>query len=253
MKSADERLKSKHKLLSIFIAAFLVILLKTPLTGQEEKEPKIAEDIISIGVVAGTSMNSFNFNGMSFGVSGGAYFKFAFSPAFHLQPEIKYSILGGVRRNAFVDYSNLGGNVNSVELFNRNVQLHSVEFPVLLRIAPEQFRTDRFTPRILFGGFIAYAFELTEHQDKLFNFSDGSRVYTSGLLEDVSDYYEQLNYGFIVGFGIEFTGGSNPFGIDLRYRQAVNQASLVGFVPEHYAGSIRISSITIDFTFGIFN
>jgi hypothetical protein len=254
MESANESVKTQFKPRFYLLCGLFILSLaigQPSLMAQDENDA-LEEDKLSIGFVGGASMNSFNFNGISIGTSVGAYFKYKLSDALDLQPELKYSMLGGVRRNAWVDYSALGGNVNSIELFNRNVQINTVDIPVLLRISPRQFRTETFTPRIIVGGYFAYAFDLTEQQDKLFNFADGTRAYTSGLVEDVTDYYEQANYGFIVGLGLEFTGASNSFGIDLRYRQGINQSSLVGFAPEQYAGSIRMSSISLDFTFEIF-
>ena len=254
MKSANESVKPLVKPRTFILCGLFILSLtfsSQKLRAQNESGAT-SEDKLSIGFVGGAAMNSFKFNGVSFGASAGAYFKYKLSDALDLQPELKYSMLGGVRRNALVDYSGFGGNVSSIELFNRNVQVNTVDLPVLLRISPRQFRTESFRPQIIVGGYFAYAFDLTEHQDKLFNFSDGTRVYTSGLVEDVSDYYEQANYGFIVGFGLEFTGAPNAFGVDLRYRQGINESSLVGFAPEQYAGSIRMSSISLDFTFQIF-
>lgn len=255
MKSANESVKPLVKPRTFLLFGLIILsmaLMSNQLSAQEDSKAT-SEDKLSIGFVGGAAMNSFNFNGVSIGASAGAYFKYKLSDALDLQPELKYSMLGGVRRNALVDYSSIGGNVNSIELFNRNVQINTVDVPIILRISPRQFRTESFSPRFILGGYFAYAFDLTEHQDKLFNFSDGTRVYTSGLVEDVSDYYEQANFGFVVGFGLEFTGASNAFGIDLRYRQGINQSSLVGFAPEQYAGSIRMSSISLDFTFQIFH
>lgn len=254
MKSLSEHVKIyiQPRVLIFTITCLLFMLFANGQVLAQDMEDGDSEDNFSVGFVGGVAMNSFNFNGNSLGVSGGAYFNFMLSENFDLRGELKYSMLGGVRRNAIVDYSFLGGNVNSIELFNRNVQINTVDVPVLFRFSPEQFRTDSFTPRIIVGGYFAYAFELAERQDKLFNFSDGSRVYTSGLIEDVSDYYERANYGFIVGVGLEFTGASKVFGIDLRYRQGINQSSLVGFAPEQYAGSIRMSSISLDFSYQLF-
>lgn len=256
MKSVNERLNFLCKYrsaIALCILTFCGLVISNSAMSQEESNTSDNTDKLSIGFVGGATLNSFNFNGMMLGFSSGAYFKYQLSPALDLQPELKYSMLGGVRRNAIQDYSSIGGNVNSIELFNRGVQISTVDIPVLLRFSPSAFRTENFTPRILAGGYFAYAFDLTEHQDKLFNFSDGTRVFTSGLIQDVSDYYEKGNYGFIVGFGLEFTGATNAFGIDLRYRQGINESSLVGFAPEYMAGSIRMSSLSIDFSFQIFH
>ena len=239
--------------LRISLMFLLLVLTSKGIHGQEvEDEPIQQEDKISIGLVVGGNLNSFNFNGLSMGFSGGVYFDYRFNDALSLRPEVKYSQLGGVRRNAFVDYSDLGGNVDAVHLYNRNVRISTADLPVILRISPRQLRSERFTPRILIGGYFAFAFDMTEHQDKLFHFSDGTEVYTSGLIADVSSYYEQAHYGVIGGIGFDFTGAESVFSLDIRYRQGINETSLVGFEPQQYAGSIRLSTISFDFSFQIF-
>lgn len=243
----------KHMLRIVVLSIFMIYLNNESFSQSDDdvSEASVERDV-AIGIIGGANFNSFNFNGVSIGGSIGAYLNYPLSSSLSLQPELKYSMLGGVRRNAVQDFSAIGGNVVSVELFNRNVQLSTVDLPILLKFTPNAFADAAFKPVFTAGGYVAYAFDLTEHQDKLFQFEDGSRVFTSGLLQDVSDFYEEGHWGFIVGLGFEFESEANSYGFDIRYRQGINETSLVGFAPEHFAGSIRTSSISFDVFVRIF-
>lgn len=118
------------------------------------------------------------------GFTGGIYAEFPLSSYISIQPEVLYSQKSTEESDEFFDGNN-------------QTTFSYLEVPVLLRLnIPLE---GSVSPFITAGPYVGY---LLDAKDEF-----------NGETEDISEYIEDLNYGFMIGGGIQF----GNFSLDVRY------------------------------------
>ncbi len=118
------------------------------------------------------------------GFTGGIYAEFPLSEYISIQPEILYIQKSTEEDDSFFDENN-------------QTTFSYIDVPVLLRL---NIPLDgSFSPFVTAGPYVGY---LLDAKDEF-----------NGETEDISDYIEDLNYGIIIGGGVQF----GKFNVEVRY------------------------------------
>ncbi len=186
-----------------------------------------AQAQFKVGVKVGANINQFSQPGTVFGFTGGAFGKYQVLDFLDVRAEILYNQQGGARQDYYRDYSFVEGNVQGIYYTNRYVNLHNLEIPLLLELHHPSFEDEIISPRLLLG--FAYGFNVgaMEHHDKTYYFnaneSPTSQIMISDQTENVGANYQNHQWGFIAGFGIDMKAGEQTCTFEVRYRGGINQ------------------------------
>lgn len=218
---------------------------------------------ISVGAKVGANLNQFRQPGTTFGFTGGGFAKYKALPFLDVRAEVLYNQQGGARQNYTRDYSSLNGNVFAIQYWNRYVNLHNLEVPLLVELSHPSFSDDVIAPRLILGGAYGLNLGAIERHEKTYFFADGPTPYanTSDDRENVGSNYKQNQWGLIAGFAIDFTSGDQTCTLEVRYRKGMTQINNLRFVvppldgipgTQGQEGDLYTSSLTISFAMTLF-
>ena len=187
---------------SVMIAAMSSMIL-TPASAQP----------VGIGVKGGINFSNlsddFNmgFGRIAFssktGIVVGGYFNIRLLPVITLQPEVLYTEKGGD-----LSYAESSENIIVFRVpLNGSLNLKYIEVPVLIRA---RVPVPGISPTVYAGPTIAFNIESTLDSGPVPNIDGFSEI-------DIEDYIKSMDFGFIVGAGLDFSTPVLQFNIEARY------------------------------------
>lgn len=200
------------------------------------------------GLKAGTTLNQFNQSGLTIGFSGGGFAKYSLGELFDVQAELLYMMQGSSRDDYTRDLSDLGGDVTSERYINRAVTFQNIVIPVMgiYKIGSVE---GAIRPKAMVGLSAGYCAAAFERRDILFTFSDGTTGISGQDLENVGADYQQFQFAYLVGFGVDYNLSNGKFfSYDVRYNGGLNDLNL--FKTPNLGGAIYQTTISINFSYG---
>jgi hypothetical protein len=199
---------------------------------------------LRFGAKAGANLNQFTQPGTIIDFNVGAMLGIQFSEIIGIRAELLYSGLGGGLENFTRDLSDIGGTVSSVTYLNRSVYMKNVELPVMLTFMLGSEGVVR--PKILLGGSYAFMAATWEHNDKLYQFSNGMTGFYSNTVENITGQIQPHQFSVQGGISMEFDLGGKIFVHELRYRKGVNNVNVLRGIPGT-GGELLPSTISLSF------
>jgi hypothetical protein len=181
---------------------------------------------INIGPKAGFNYNSFHKN---LGVKN---FQDAI-PGFHAGVFGKYSVLEFLSVRAELIYNLQGSGVEDYralsDLYRKDVKLafHNAALPIIVELGLPGMAEAKVQPKLLLGGYYSYLFYARESYSNVAQLSGSPSVVFEGFT-NVTDQFNQHQFGAIAGIGADVLIFSRPVSLDLRYQYNVNPVNKNG-------------------------
>lgn len=176
----------KKGLLTMLVIVAMVLLFSMPLFAQTSMTfgPKAG---LSLAKLTGDDIGDVDWK---IGFSGGAFLGIGVSPTLTVQPELVYVMKGAKETDMGVDYK---------------YKVNYVEVPILVKwTAPTE---GSVKPNVFFG--VAPAFLMSAK-------ISGDSAGVSAEL-DIKDEVKSVDFGAVIGGGLDFPAGSGTVCFDVRY------------------------------------
>lgn len=162
------------------------------------------------------------------GFAAGGFVSYQASTFFGASVELLYAQEGASNiPPSFIYYhSSLG--LNNMYRLNSNVTLHNIELPIFLNFYVPGFDND-VEPRFFLGGSFdlitkAVSKDLVEDN----RYDEYSIILSKRSVEDVTSSFEYMNFGLVLGAGLNFYGGDINMTLDVRYKIGLRNINNLG-------------------------
>jgi len=245
------KVKFKTKLYATLLGLCMVFGF-TDSSGQDTGGGSVGD--LAIGAKVGVNFNQFSQPGTTMGGSIGGYARYGFLEFLEVQGELIYSLKGGGRREFTRFPSSLSdGLVNSVQYINRDIQLHTLEIPISVRLTLPELNGGAIVPKLILGGSYSYNFAAFEKSDAIFYFDNGNRGLVSDTRENVKGDYFPHQYSAHAGIALDFNlENSKVFTMEFRYRKGFNNLNKVNTIVTELTDRLYSSGMSINFSYRIF-
>lgn len=171
---------------------------------------------VKLGLVNSTMAKNFQSTSDNrIGITGGGFVNYDLKKSLSAGLEILY-LQQGITNTAPLTAKNYPTSTN--------ICFHTIEVPLLLSFNPHDI--DGITPRIFLGHSFGYILSAIASNRILFDTAPAKYFYTK---ENVSDKFNNLDFGIVMGIGISFKAGSHNLILDARYKFGYTNINISAF------------------------
>jgi hypothetical protein len=209
--------------------------------------PPANGDGAHFGIKAGLNSSNFSQNEQrnKVGFTAGLAANIGINPFLGIEADLFYTLEGANQVNSDFIYDGRSITINNMTKVNSNLTFHTIEIPVLVCLKVPGISD--MAPKLMIGGVFDYYAKIKTAN--LIWDQTNNLVLSSRTHDDVTSSFNRINYGVMVGTGIDFYGTKLGCSIEVRYKLGLNTINSLGKynIGNYYREDFSMNSLQILF------